>query len=645
MLKKAEKILYRYFGHKKFRTNQEEIVSSVLDGNNLLGIIPTGSGKSICYQVPALMSPKLTIVISPLISLMKDQVDTLQTSNIPSAYLNSSLDRDEYVRVIKGLKQRKIKLLYIAPERLLNEKFISFLKGLEVGIIAVDEAHCISQWGHDFRKSYLEIPKFIEKLNQDIQLIAFTATATPKVKKDIIELLNMDNPKVFVGGFDRENLYFKIVKGVDPESFLVEYLDTHRKAPGIIYATTRKEVDNLYAYLRLKHFSVGKYHAGLKDTERREFQNKFITGDIRVMIATNAFGMGIDKSNVRFVIHRNIPKDIESYYQEAGRGGRDGGQSECILMFFPEDIGTQEYFIDTNKELNGELKKDKIKKLEKMVEYTEVKSCLREYTLKYFGDRRIKDYCGNCSNCRGLTDVENNTVDAQKVLSCIGRSRENIGIRMVIKVLLGEKSDKIIRKGLDEISTFGIFKGYDKRVLEEFINYLISEGYIEQTAGSYPVLKLNDKSFEVLNGNLEVLRRKNETVSFDYYENPIFEKLNKVRKEIAEKEGIAPYVLLSDVTLMELADKKPTTRWDMLKIKGIGNQKFENYGKLFLEVLIKEVGDLEGENKSINGGSIPTTKIKPKDVQYLEKVQEFKENLGLNIKTDELAKAIKEFFL
>jgi ATP-dependent DNA helicase RecQ len=587
------------------------------------------------------MSSKLTIVISPLISLMKDQVDALKTSSIPSAFLNSSLSKDEYMKVMRDLRNGNLKLLYIAPERLLNAKFTNFLSTLKIGMVAVDEAHCISQWGHDFRKSYLEIPKFIVSLNQDIQITAFTATATPRVKEDIINLLEMRNPKVFVGGFDRKNLFFKVVKNEDAESFLVDYLDTHRKAPGIIYASTRKEVDNLYAYLRLKHFSVGKYHAGLTDEERQNFQNKFITGDIRVMIATNAFGMGIDKSNVRFVIHRNIPKDIESYYQEAGRGGRDGGQAECILMFYPEDIGTQEFFIDVNKDLSPQLKRDKLKKLDKMVGYTEIKSCLREYTLKYFGDRRIKNYCGNCGNCVGLKDVENNTVDAQKVLSCIGRSKENIGVRMVIRILLGEKSDKIERKGLDKISTFGIFKGDDKDLLEEFINYLISEGYIDQTAGSYPVLKLNEKSYDVLSGNIKVLRKKNEVVSFDYYENPIFEKLNKIRSEIAKKEGIAPYVLLSDVTLMELADKKPTNRWEMLKIKGIGNQKFENYGQLFLDVLITEV-----EIEKMKNGELSEDKKESREEKlYLEKVKRLKESLNLNTDVEELAQAIKEMFL
>ncbi|HAS79931.1 MAG TPA: DNA helicase RecQ [Fusobacteriaceae bacterium] len=640
MLKKAEKILFQYFGYKKFRANQEEIISFILDGRNLLGIIPTGSGKSICYQVPALLSPKLTIVISPLISLMKDQVDALKISNIPSAFINSSLSKEEYINIIKQLRRNKLKLLYIAPERLLNAKFVNLLTNLQIGMVAVDEAHCISQWGHDFRKSYLEIPKFIEKLNQDIQITAFTATATPKVKQDIIELLEMTNPKIFVGGFDRKNLFFKVVKNEDPESYLVDYLDLHKKAPGIIYASTRKEVDNLYAYLRLKHFSVGKYHAGLTDKERKDFQDKFITGDIRVMVATNAFGMGIDKSNVRFVIHRNIPKDIESYYQEAGRAGRDGGQAECILMFYPEDIGIQEFFIDMNKDLSTQLKKDKLKKLEKMVVYTEIKSCLREYTLKYFGDRRIKNYCGNCSNCLGLKDVENNTVDSQKVLSCIGRSKENVGIRMVLRLLLGETSDKILRKGLDKISTFGIFKGYNKNLLEEFINYLISEGYIDQTAGSYPVLKLNEKSFDVLNGNIKVLRRKNEVVSFDYYENPIFERLNEVRSEIAKKEGIAPYVLLSDVTLMELADKKPTNRWEMLKIKGIGNQKFENYGQYFLDVLITEV-EIEKLKDNKSKEDITTEK---KYMVDIEKVKYLKESLNLDVDTEELAQAISEIF-
>ncbi|MCK5780209.1 MAG: DNA helicase RecQ [Psychrilyobacter sp.] len=637
MLKTAEEILFKYFGYKKFRTNQEEIISSILDGRNLLGVIPTGSGKSICYQIPALLSPKLTIVISPLISLMKDQVDALKVSKIPAAFINSSLSKEEYIKTVRKLRTNQLKLLYIAPEKLLNAKFVHLLKSINISMIAVDEAHCISQWGHDFRKSYLEIPRFIEQLEQNIQITAFTATATPKVKEDIINLLDMRNPKVFVGGFDRKNLFFKVVKNEDPESFLVEYLDKHRGAPGVIYASTRKEVDNLFAYLRLKRFSVGKYHAGLSDEDRHNYQNKFINGDIRIMIATNAFGMGIDKSNVRFVIHRNIPKDIESYYQEAGRSGRDGGQAECILMFYPEDISTQEFFIDVNKDLSPELKKSKLSKLDKMVAYTEIKSCLREYTLKYFGDRRIKNYCGNCSNCIGLKDVKDNTIDAQKIISCIGRAKENIGVKMLIQILLGITNEKVQRKGLDKISTFGIFKDYNKKTLEELLNYLISEGYIDQTAGSYPVLKLNEKSYDVLKENIKVLRKTNEIVSFDYYENPIFEKLNAKRNQIAKKEGIAPYVLFSDVTLMELADKKPINRWEMLKIKGIGNQKFDNYGKEFLELLILEAGKKKRNKKE--------KVVSNEESLFLDKIKIFKDNLGIDVELEVLSQAIKEIFM
>lgn len=595
MRTKALKILKEYYGYENFREGQEKIIDAVLNHRNVLGIMTTGAGKSICYQIPALIFEGLTIIISPLISLMKDQVDSLKTIGVNAEYLNSTLSSSEFNEILFKILRKKVKILYISPERLENKLFINYIKNVYVSMVVVDEAHCISQWGENFRKSYLKISDFIKKIdkNKNILTLAFTATATPKIKNDIVQKLNMSNPFIHTDYFDRDNIYFKVIDNtvydndlIDEKAFIKNYLLKNRGKSGIIYCSTRKNVEDIYNFIKNSlGKSVTKYHAGLPKEEREKNQQDFLNDDIEIMVATNAFGMGINKSNIRYVIHANIPSDLENYYQEAGRAGRDGAPAEAILIYNKKDISTQRFLIDSDKSKDDDYNRRLLRKFQKMLEYAELKTCYREFILKYFGEKMIRDYCGYCENCKKEKDIKDFSLEAKKVISCVGRTKESLGISTLSNMLIGKADSKMLNKGLHKISTFGIMRDKSLDWIEHFINYMLLEKYLIQSAGSFPVVKLGDRYKDILEDRLKIIRKSDEKVNFDYFENELFKKLNILRKEIAKTENIAPYIVFSDMTLIEMAEKKPLNRWEMLKIKGVGNQKFSNYGEKFLKLI------------------------------------------------------------
>lgn len=595
MRTKALKILKEYYGYENFREGQEKIIDAVLNHRNVLGIMTTGAGKSICYQIPALIFEGLTIIISPLISLMKDQVDSLKTIGVNAEYLNSTLSSSEFNEILFKILRKKVKILYISPERLENKLFINYIKNVYVSMVVVDEAHCISQWGENFRKSYLKISDFIKKIdkNKNILTLAFTATATPRIKNDIVQKLNMSDPFIHTDYFDRDNIYFKVIDNtvydndlIDEKAFIKNYLLKNRGKSGIIYCSTRKNVEDIYNFIKNSlGKSVTKYHAGLPKEEREKNQQDFLNDDIEIMVATNAFGMGINKSNIRYVIHANIPSDLENYYQEAGRAGRDGAPAEAILIYNKKDISTQRFLIDSDKSKDDDYNRRLLRKFQKMLEYAELKTCYREFILKYFGEKMIRDYCGYCENCKKEKDIKDFSLEAKKVISCVGRTKESLGISTLSNMLIGKADSKMLNKGLHKISTFGIMRDKSLDWIEHFINYMLLEKYLIQSAGSFPVVKLGDRYKDILEDRLKIIRKSDEKVNFDYFENELFKQLNILRKEIAKTENIAPYIVFSDMTLIEMAEKKPLNRWEMLKIKGVGNQKFSNYGEKFLKLI------------------------------------------------------------
>ena len=616
MDKKLE-VLSRYFGYTQFRGAQEELIDAVLSGRDVLGVMPTGGGKSLCFQIPALLLPGITLVISPLISLMQDQVLALKSVGVPAAYLNSSLSLEQQSLVLRNLRQGRYKILYAAPERLLGEGFLAMAREVPISLVAVDEAHCISQWGQDFRPSYLKIPEFLQTLPQRPVVSAYTATATPTVRRDIQKCLNLRNPLVKVTGFDRPNLRFEVRTPDSKRGTLLTLLALRKDKSGIVYCSTRKEVDSVCSFLLDKHFAAARYHAGLPDELRRKNQEDFLYDRKTVMVATNAFGMGIDKSNVSYVIHYNMPQSMESYYQEAGRAGRDGEPAECILLFGKRDIVTAKFLIEKSyeeSELSEEdralLKQQDMKRLWAMVDYCQTPGCLRQYILSYFGQYNTPK-CGNCGNCAppkkekppalpetpGTLGTKDITKEAQMVLSCVRRIATALGhnstVTMTVLVLRGSKDKRLLENKLDGLSTYGLMNAYSREELREIIAQLVEQGYLD--CGSGEILEPTPAAAEILFRGRAVTVTMEETALRERFpqsgtviaDSKLLADLKALRKRLAEKEKVPAFVIFSNATLEDMAKKQPKTMDEFLTVSGIGRVKAQRYGTAFLKELEK----------------------------------------------------------
>lgn len=604
-----QEILKKYFGYTSFREGQEILVDSILRGQDTLGIMPTGAGKSVCYQVPALMLSGITVVISPLISLMKDQVSSLNQAGIHAAYINSSLTENQIKKAMEYAINGQYKIIYVAPERLETYEFINFAQNAEISMVTVDEAHCISQWGQDFRPSYLKIVSFVKGLGKRPIISAFTATATEQVKEDIICVLGLSNPQVLVSGFDRKNLYFSVEKPKSKDRFIVDYIEKHKEDSGIIYCATRKNVEKVWEILEKSNVPAAKYHAGMDNHTRNENQEDFIYDRKPVMVATNAFGMGIDKSNVRFVIHYNMPQSMENYYQEAGRAGRDGEDSECILLYSGQDLIINRFLIE-NKEIKNEDIRDNYKiiqthdelRLQQMNRYCLTTDCLRGYILQYFGEHS-KIRCENCSNCQREYKEEDKTKEALQIIECVREMRGRYGINVVAGTLNGASRAKLREYHVEKFNAYGAMKSYNEDEIKQIINEMIEAGYLMVTQDKYALVKLGVHAQDLTEQNTGFVMKyvvvsetektdtesgagKHRTRKSDVLNGrglELFEQLRRLRTEIAKEEGVPPYIVFSDKTLVEMCAEIPFNREEMMRVAGVGENKFNKYGKRFID--------------------------------------------------------------
>ncbi|MED2211489.1 DNA helicase RecQ [Bacillus thuringiensis] len=629
MFTKAQELLASYFGYSSFRRGQDETIKNVLDGKDTVCIMPTGGGKSICYQIPALVFEGTTLVISPLISLMKDQVDTLVQNGISATYINSSISIAEANQRIQLAKQGHYKLLYVAPERLDSMEFVDQLIDMKIPMIAIDEAHCISQWGHDFRPSYLHIHRILDYLPEKPLVLALTATATPQVREDICNTLEINQEITIMTTFERENLSFSVIKGQDRNAYLADYIRQNQKESGIIYAATRKVVDQLYEDLMKAGVSVSKYHAGMSDSDRNEQQELFLRDEVSVMVATSAFGMGIDKSNIRYVIHYQLPKNMESYYQEAGRAGRDGLDSTCILLYSSQDVQVQRFLIDQS---TGESRfSNELEKLQNMTDYCHTEQCLQSFILQYFGEEPKED-CGRCGNCTDDRESIDVTRESQMVLSCMIRTNQRFGKQMIAQVLTGSKNKKVIEFNFHTLPTYGLLSNRSVKEVSEFIEFLISDELIAVEHGTYPTLKVTEKGKEVLLGKENVLRKERVETRQIVQDHPLFEVLREVRKEIAQGEGVPPFVIFSDQTLKDMCVKMPQSDSELLTVKGIGEHKLVKYGSHFLQAVQHFIEENPNYAETIKTEVVAERKKSGKASanSHLETYEMYKQGIDLN---------------
>lgn len=593
-MEKARQLLKEIYGYDSFRKGQEDIIAGIVEGHDTLAILPTGGGKSICYQIPALLLPGTTLVISPLISLMKDQVDSLTRVGVRAAFLNSSLSAAEYRDVLRSAMQGEYKLLYVAPERLDAPMFQSLSEQLHIPLIAIDEAHCVSQWGHDFRPSYRQLAGWIGRMPNRPLVAAFTATATEEVADDITAMLHLRDPRRYVTGFARPNLSLSVVSGVDKKRFLSKFLKEREQQSGIVYAATRKEVEDVCAMLQQLGVEAGKYHGGLSDVERAETQERFRFDHIRVMVATNAFGMGIDKPNVRFVMHWQMPGDLESYYQEAGRAGRDGEESDCVLLFEPADMQVQRFLIEQGAG-DSDRKAVQMSKLHTMMNFSRTQRCLQQFIVDYFGESDVP-VCGKCSSCLDKSESVDRTQDAKMALSCVGRMKGRFGVTMAAKVLKGSRDKRLLEFGLDRLSTYGLMRSLPEKEIADWLYWLVAEGYMRLSEGQYPTVSLTANALPVLEGKEMISQRvraavrqtNNESMSVS---SPLFEALKQWRREAAAAEGVPPFMIFFDATLRDIANARPATADDLLAVKGIGMAKAQKYGEQITAIISEHADD------------------------------------------------------